>query len=376
MRERTFYIIAGEPSGDRHAAELARALVAQDAGAGILGVGGRHLKAAGQEQLFDLAEHAVVGLVDVLKNYFKFRRFFYRILADIRENQPDTVILVDFPGFNLRLSARLRKEFPNLRQVYYIAPQVWAWKRQRVRRMQKNLDLLLVIFSFEKEWFSTYAPDLVTHWVGHPTLDEWDASTMPSWESREPVLLLLPGSRKKEIEAHLPVFMEGIRRLHPRYPELEFLLIAPDSSTADWIRGKLSRFDALPPLRVEDHYCLSRLSQMKLAWVSSGTATLECAMAGVPLLVVYKTQPLTWWVGRQLVKIKYLSMVNIVAGEKVVPEFLQNDAQPEILEEATCRLLKAPARMKQIHDDLVELTGDLKGSGASAEAARLILEAG
>ena len=220
-----FYLVAGEPSGDRHAAALAQALKQADPEAIISGVGGRHLRSAGQQQLFDLASHAVVGLVDVLKNYASFRRMFYQVLDDVARRQPDVVVLVDFPGFNLRLAKQLRKRHPNLKLVYYIAPQVWAWKSGRAQVMEQILDQLLVIFPFEKKWFQQHAPALPVEWVGHPTLDEWDQSTMMAWEERDEVLILLPGSRQREIDAHLPVFLEGIRQLHPLQPDLKFVLL-------------------------------------------------------------------------------------------------------------------------------------------------------
>ncbi|MEM6885023.1 MAG: lipid-A-disaccharide synthase [Verrucomicrobiota bacterium] len=368
-----YYLVAGEPSGDRHAATLARALKQCDPGATISGVGGRHLRSAGQKQLFDLASHAVVGLVDVIKNYASFRRMFYQVLNDVAERQPDVVVLIDFPGFNLRLAKQLRRRHPNLKLVYYIAPQVWAWKSGRAKVMEKILDQLLVIFPFERKWFQEYAPQLPVEWVGHPTLDEWDQTSMVTWEERDDVLMLLPGSRQREIDAHLPVFLEGVRQLHPLKPEMRFVLLAPDAHKAERIKERIEEEEGLPSILVEDGYHLTRLSHARLAWVASGTATLECAMAGLPMLVIYKTQPLTWWVGRQLVKLKWLSMVNVVAGEKVVPEFLQNDARPEVFKEASIKLLGSENGLQRLHDDLVELTAPLAGNGASSQAAQEIL---
>jgi lipid-A-disaccharide synthase len=368
-----YYLVAGEPSGDRHGSELARALLKADPAAQVSGVGGRHLRAAGQDQLFDLATHAVVGLVDVIKNYASFRRMFYQVLDDVAKRQPDVVVLIDFPGFNLRLAKQLRKRHPHIKLVYYIAPQVWAWKSGRAKQMEQWLDLLLVIFPFEKKWFEQHTPQLPVQWVGHPTLDEWDQSTMVEWEERDPVLMLLPGSRQREIDAHLPVFLEGIRQLHPLYPELKFILLAPDAQKAAWMKQQIVQAEGVPAVQVEDGYHLTRLSHARLAWVASGTATLECAMAGLPMLVIYKTQPFTWWVGRQLVKLKWLSMVNVVAGEKVVAEFLQNDATPEVFKAASVKLLESEQGLKRLHQDLKELTTPLAGAGASAEAASAIV---
>ncbi len=367
-----YYLVAGEPSGDRHAAALARALRQADPDAVVSGVGGRHLRAAGQQQLFDLAAHAVVGLVDVIRNYAAFRRMFYQVLADVAQRQPDVVVLIDFPGFNLRLAKQLRKRHPDIKLVYYIAPQVWAWKSGRAKQMEQLLDLLLVIFPFEQKWFELNAPELPVQWVGHPTLDEWDQSTMVEWEKRDPVLILLPGSRQREIEAHLPVFLEGVKQLHPLHPDLKFVLLTPDSQKAEWMKKKIQQTEGVPPIAVEDGYHLTRLSHARLAWVASGTATLECAMAGLPMLVIYKTQPLTWWVGRQLVKLKWLSMVNVVAGEKLVAEFLQNDATPEVFKEASIKLLGSEAGLYRLHQDLTELTAPLAGNGASTQAASAI----
>jgi len=340
----------------------------------IGGVGGRHLRAAGQEQHFDLTEHAVVGLVDVIKNYGTFRRLFHEVLAGIKREQPRVVVLIDFPGFNLRLARQIRKRFPATKILYYIAPQVWAWKSGRAELMERLVDRVLVIFPFEKAWFNERVPGLAVEWVGHPTLDEWDQSALSCWEERRLQLILLPGSRQKEIEAHLPVFLDGIRSLHAEIPEMEYLLLAADAGKAEWIRKWIKSVADLPPVRVENDYHLSHLSRARLAWVASGTATLECAMAGLPMVVVYKTQPLTWWVGKRLVKLPFLSMVNLVAGKQLVPELLQEAAQPEALVQASLRFLESPDALRQLHTDLVGCTARLRGDGASKNVARAILQ--
>jgi lipid-A-disaccharide synthase len=330
--------------------------------------------AAGQEQLFDLAEHAVVGLTDVLKNYFKFRRFYNRILDDIRKRQPPVVVLIDYPGMNLRLARQIRSRMPDIKIVYYISPQVWAWKQGRAQKMESWLDKLLVIFPFEEDWFREHAPRLDVEWVGHPTLDRWDPERIPPPGAGPPYeLMLMPGSRKRELEAHLPVLLPVAEDLRMRYPQLKVSLLSAGPAATEQIRKALSERE-LSAMEIVSGYQLTHLSRSHLALVASGTATLECALAKVPMIVIYKAHPLTFAVGRQLVKTPYLSMVNILAGEKVVPEFLQDKAHPELLIEAAATLLDNPDLRHAMRQKLNQISKSLGEPGASERAAKSILQ--
>lgn len=318
--ESRVYIVAGEASGDRLAADLLRELK-KDKKLRAFGVGGPMLKAAGQEQFLDLAKHAVVGLTDVIRNLPKFLKIFRDVKHDIAEVNPDVVVLVDYPGFNLRLAKALHAEKNGPAIVYYVSPQVWAWKAGRAKFMEKILERLLVIFPFEVDWFAQHAPSLRTKWVGHPLADRWIQQSHAE-RDEVPSVALLPGSRAKEITKHWPILLKTARRIVQEERSVRFISMATDYE----MRQRLEEIWAKYPmsgvsLDIITGQSLTQLTRCSMAIVASGTATLECAMAGLPMLVIYKASWLTYWVGRMLVKLPYLSMVNVLAGEKVVPEF-------------------------------------------------------
>jgi lipid-A-disaccharide synthase len=370
------YWVAGEASGDRHAAEVLRDLRRLDPTVQSFGVGGPQLKSAGQNQLFDLTASAVVGLTEVLKNYFKFRAFFHRILEDIEQVRPDVLLLVDYPGFNLRLAKAARARWPGLKIIYFISPQVWAWKSGRAKMMAETLDHLMVLFPFEVEWFQKHEPRLKVTCVGHPMLDRWHPSEAETVEIDGPdcPIALLPGSRKREISAHLPMMLAAARELIPAYPNLRFNILAADDLCEEWIREELTRTGTGSPVfSLSTGYSLTQLNRSRLAWVASGTATVECAVAGVPMLVIYKVNPITFWVGRRLVKVPHLAMVNLLAGEKIVPEFLQEKATADSLISATRQILKQPGWLSGMKAKLASVVEKLGGPGAAHRAAEVIV---
>jgi lipid-A-disaccharide synthase len=371
-RPLTILMVAGEASGDAHGAELIYALKEQRPGVRIIGVGGPKMAAAGQEQAFDLAAHAVVGLTNVLRNYFKFRRFFHRVLALARREFPDAVVLVDYPGFNLRLAGRLRRDLPGARTIFYISPQVWAWKPHRADAMLRTVDLLLTILPFEKAWFAQRAPKLNVQWVGHPMLDR--IRMEGSAEPQPDHIALLPGSRDAEIETHLPLLWETARIMARTRPGLTFVLLSPSEQVQASSLERIARL-AAPNFTFEYNvgYTVSHLSRCALALVASGTASLECAVVGVPQIVVYRVDPLTFAIGRRVVNLKHLSIVNVMAGEGIVPEFIQDDLQPERVAREALELLAQPARRVQMKERVRQVVATLGGPGASRRAAQAIL---
>ena len=368
----TLLMVAGEASGDSHGAELIQALKAQNPRVRIIGVGGPRMAAAGQEQLFDLAAHAVLGLTEVLKHYFKFRGFFKQVLQLARRERPDAVILIDYPGFNLRLAASLRRDLPGSRTIFYISPQVWAWKPGRVKAMQRNIDLLLAILPFEKAWFAKAAPKINVQWVGHPLLDRIQkvevAEPNPDW------IALLPGSRKTEVEAHLPVLWEAARIMSRDRPGLKFILLSPNEAIQKYALDMLARFPA-PNFGFEYNigYAISHLSRCALALVASGTASLECALVGIPQVVIYRVHPMTYAVGRRLVKVDYLSIINVMANEPIVPEFLQDKLEPSAVAQEALDLLNHPQRREMMKRRVAQVVATLGEPGASKRAAEAIL---
>jgi lipid-A-disaccharide synthase len=364
------YIIAGEASGDRHAAELLRELKKVYPQGVFSGVGGPHLKAAGQRQLFDLAQHAVVGLTDVLLNIRKFRGFFHRVLDDLAAQRPDAIILVDFPGFNLRLAEKVKQVLPQTKLIYYIAPQVWAWKAGRAVRMRELLDLLLVIFPFEKDWFAKHAPLLNTAWVGHPALDRWKKLQEVTAEKTDyKKVVLMPGSRRKEITAHLPILLQTCRQLAQVVPGVKFLLLVNDANGRHLVENIINKQGAgCLNMEIYEGYQLTHLSQADMAFVASGTATLECALANLPMLVLYRANPITFFIGRRLVKLDAISIVNLIAGKKVVPEFLQDKANPDTLSQAAQYVLTNSELAEKMKAELREVIRQLGEPGANRRA--------
>ena len=330
------------------------------------------MAAAGQEQLFDLAAHAVLGLTEVLKQYFKFRGFFNRVLDLAKQERPDAVILIDYPGFNLRLAAKLRRELPGSRTIYYISPQVWAWKAGRVKNMQRDIDLLLTILPFEKPWFAQKAPKLNVQWVGHPLLDR--IRKAEDVEINPNCIALLPGSRKTEVETHLPVLLEAARTMGRNKQGLKFILLSPNETIQRFALSMLNSFPA-PNFTFEYNtgYAISHLSRCFLALVASGTASLECALVGIPQIVIYRVHPLTFAVGSRLVKVKHLSIINVMANEAVVPEFLQDKMESGAVAQEALDLLEHPQRRETMKRRVAQIVATLGGPGASKRAAEAIL---
>jgi len=373
-RDPRVYLVAGEASGDRLAADLLRELK-KNPKLKAYGVGGPMLKAAGQEQSLNLAKHAVVGLTDVLKNLPKFLKIFREVKHEIAEVNPDVVILVDYPGFNLRLAKALHGQRNAPAIVYYVSPQVWAWKAGRAKLMERILDRLLVIFPFEVDWFAKNAPKLKTKWVGHPLADRWIAQAKEGPKDEIPCVALLPGSRAKEIAKHWPVLLQTAQRIVRGQKNVSFMTLATDHEMRqkleeEWARQPMSGVS----LDILAGQSLTQLTRCSLAIVASGTATLECAMAGLPMLVIYKTSWLTYWLGRFLIQLPYLSMVNVLAGEKVVPEFLQGAMEPERLAKAALQILRNPKGAEAMAGRIRDVAKKLGGPGAAARAATEVEE--
>jgi lipid-A-disaccharide synthase len=371
-RPLTLLMVAGEPSGDSHGAELIHALKEQHPHVRVIGVGGPRMAAAGQEQLFDLTAHAVLGLTEVLKQIFKFRRFKNQVIELAKRERPDAVVLIDCSGFNLRLTPRLRKELPGSRIIYYISPQVWASRAGRIKAMQRDIDLLLSILPFEKPWFAKTAPKFNVQWVGHPLLDR--IRKVDDVEANPDCIALLPGSRKTEVEAHLPVLWEAARIMSRDKPGLKFVLLSPNEAIQKYALDMLARFPA-PNFAFEYNigYAISHLSRCALALVASGTASLECALVGIPQIVVYRVHPLTFAVGRMVVKVKHLSLVNVMANEAIVPEFIQEKLEPQAVAQEALELLSHPQRREMMKKRVGEVVSTLGGPGASKRAAEAIL---
>jgi len=371
---RSVLVIAGEISGDQRAAELVRAIQARQPGVRFWGIGGDDLRAAGMEIVYDTHAMAVMGVGEVLRRYGFFRRVFADLVTQARARRPDAVLLVDYPGFNLRFAAEMRKL--GLKVLYYICPQVWAWHRARIPRMARLVDRLLAIFPFEPQVFA--GTGLKVDFVGHPLVDAAQAAraapapALP-WPGAVRVALL-PGSRRQEVDRILPVLWAAATRLERTVPGAGFLIAAPSADVAALVRRRLAALSG-GPARCELVTGVTRavLQQARAALVASGTATLETALLGCPMLVVYKAAPLMYLLGRLLIRVPHIGMVNLIAGRTVCPEFIQRAATPAALADALAPLLgDTPACAAQLAG-LQEVAARLGPPGAAARAADIIL---
>ncbi|MBK9140624.1 MAG: lipid-A-disaccharide synthase [Verrucomicrobia bacterium] len=387
MSQPSFMLIAGEPSGDQIAAELVMALrrdpgvLQHEFAPRFYGAGGPQLAAAGVELKCDMTRYAVVGLWEVLKQLGRFRRLLRQLVALACERRPDVVVCVDFGGFNLRfasaLRSRLRSErgiFHNWRPrlVQYVSPQVWASRPGRARRIAETFDLLLSILPFERAWYAREAPGLPVEFVGHPLLDRHSGLTTiePPDDDPIPTVALLPGSRRGELRAHLPVMLVAARRIREAVPARFEVVLAGDQ-LADEARQLAAATTGLE-LSIHISGLGGVLRRARVALACTGTVTLECALYGVPTVALYRTSPLTYQVARRVVTVRHLAMPNLLAGAEVFPEFIQSAATPENLASAALVLLTDANRRAQVRARLAEVVASLGGPGASRRAAAAI----
>jgi lipid-A-disaccharide synthase len=365
------YLVAGEASGDARGAELIRALREREEGVAFFGAGGREMRALVGAQFTDWADEAVVGLWDVLKKYGYFKAQFDRMIADIARVRPEALVLIDYPGFNLRLAKAVKRAMPAVRIIDYISPQVWAWNRGRIPQMARFLDLMLCIFPFEKPLYEESG--LHTVFVGHPLLDSLAAKRID--EPRDPLLVgLFPGSRQKEVRKIFPVMVQAAQRMKASHPELRFEAAAASHQLADEMLATVRRFgEGEDFCRITVRNSHELMQRAAAGMVCSGTATLEAAFFGLPMCIVYKVAALTWIVGKQLVKVPFLGMPNVLAGREIAREFLQGAATPEALAEEALRLVTNEAARETLRRELANVIAGLGERGAAKRAADAIL---
>lgn len=350
-----YFIVAGEASGDKHAANLVHGLRALDPAPQFVGTGGDHMKNAGVELLQDIERMAFMGFTEVLKNIFQIRKNFRIVQQGILDFHPDVVVLVDYPGFNLRIAEWAKKE--GFKVVYYIAPQAWAWKENRVQKIRQFVDLLLVILPFEEQWFRKRK--VAAQFVGHPIL-EWIPTT--DLEQERGQIALLPGSRKQEISKLLPMMLDAMH-LQPA----DTLVVAGLSQHGEQYYRNMIGDKAT--LVMDDIYLV--LKQSKVALVTSGTATLEAALLEVPQVVCYRSGRFNYWIGKRLIKIPHISLVNIILQRTLVPELIQHNCTPVSIKQASMEVLDNPLQILEGYRQLRKMLGR---KGASKNAALRIFD--
>lgn len=360
------YLIAGEASGDARAAELMRSLNALvPKKIEYYGAGGPEMKALAPA-IEDWSGEAVVGIWDVLKKYSYFRAKFDAMLREIDILQPAAMIFIDYPGFNLRMAKAIKRRDPAARLIYYISPQVWAWNRRRIPQMARMLDLMLCIFPFEKELYEKSG--LKTTFVGHPLLDSL-ASEKHRQPREETLVGLFPGSRKKEVLRIFPMMLETARKMHQARPELRFEAAAASEVLAATMRVMAAGTDIT--VRLGGAHELMQRSAVGM--VTSGTATLEATFFELPFVLIYRVAPMTWIIGKWLVRVPFLGISNILAGREIVREFLQSDAKPDLVADELLSLLNDPAKRESQQAEFRQVIAGLGQGGASVRAAEAIM---
>lgn len=333
-----------------------------------VGLGGDRLAAQGVELLAHVRELAVVGLWEVVSHLRAIHRIYRSVLDRVDRDPPDLAVLIDYPDFNLRLAAALRQR--GIPVVYYISPQVWAWRRGRLRSIRRDVSRMLVLFPFEEPIYREVGVPVT--FVGHPLVDLFHPApdrraflVESGLDPDRPVIALLPGSRPKEVAHNLPALVGGVRRLLVRRPDLQFLAAIAPSLDAEQIRTPLRGL----PVRTRVGLAHEVLSTATAAVVASGTATVEAALAGVPMVVVYRLSALTYTLGRPFMRVPHFAMVNLIAGRKIVAELIQDQFTPARVEEEVLALLDKE-RSLALRSDLQEVRSRLGEPGASGRAAR------
>ncbi|CAN5242973.1 lipid-A-disaccharide synthase [soil metagenome] len=367
------YLVSGERSGDAHGAALMREIVATAPGTTFAGLGGPKMRAESGGAVTDWVEEAgVVGLVEVLRKYGYFRERFRAALAAIVSLRPDAVIFIDYPGFNLRLAKALQRAGSTARRIYYISPQVWAWNRGRIPKMARILDLMLCIFPFEKSLYEESG--LPTEFVGHPLIQELAAGA-PVTGLREPLTLgLFPGSRQREISKHFGPMLGAARVLQAKFPGLQVVASAASERLAGAMRAIAATTGWEPEAwQLEVGKSRDLMARATAGAVASGTATLEAAALGLPHCLVYKVAWPTYLVGRAVMRVDFLGIINVLAGSEIVEELLQRDATAEKIAAALDPLLASPEIRDSLRNRLGETVGTLNQGHGGRRAAEAIL---
>jgi lipid-A-disaccharide synthase len=369
-------LVAGEASGDLHAADLVRELRRRAPGLEAFGLGGSQLAAAGAEVVLDLVAHAVIGVTEALRKLGDFARALRLTQELLRTRRPDAVVLVDFPDLNFRIAAQARAL--GIPVVYYISPQVWAWRRGRIRTLKRLVDRMIVILPFEAPLYERAG--IPVTFVGHPLVDiarpETDAAAVRAallGGAAGPLVALLPGSRGQEVEALLPAMAAAGKLLQAEFPGARCFVPVARTVAAERVAELLEAAGLDAPLVTERPYAARAAADLTL--VASGTATLETAILGVPMVIAYRMHPLSYRLARWFVKLPYFGLANLVAGEKAAPELLQDEVTPARLAEAAAVLWREPARAEAQRRAWASVRAKLGGTGAAGRAAEVVLAA-
>jgi lipid-A-disaccharide synthase len=375
-KSKTVLIVAGEASGDQHAAHLVREIKRLDPTVSFWGLGGDRLAAEGAAVRTDLVSMAVIGFSEVLKHLSTIRAVYKQLLADIDKKRPDIAILVDYPGFNLQLAKELKKRA--IPVIYYVSPQVWAWGKGRLKTIRNTVSRMVVFFPFEESLYRAHG--IPVSFVGHPSLDQVrPAKTAQEFRSlcrldpAKRTIGLLPGSRQKEVKTLLPVMLESARLIAQNSAApVQFLVLAAPTVPKNMISSIVQHHGV--PVTIVNNMTYDGIAASDFCLVCSGTATLETGILGTPMVILYKVNFLTWLYMRLLIRIPYIGLVNVVAGKKIAEEFIQFDAEPRRIAAYCADALADAGKLSSLREDLGKMKQALGESGASVKAARAVME--
>lgn len=376
MPKPALMIVAGERSGEVYGAELARALFERLPGVELFGCGGEAMRQAGVETLVDAHEVTMVGVAEVLGGLPRAFRALRRLAEAAERRRPQLAVLIDFPDFNLRLARKLRRL--NIPVVYFVSPQVWAWRSGRLKQLKENVSKMFCIFDFEEKIYREAG--IPVEYVGHPLLDlvkprlgreEFFRTT--ELDRTLPTVALLPGSRKNEVALNLPPMLDAATRL-ALARRLQFVVVRAPTLDPLWLEGKLAEcYVGRATVRVVPQPSSEVLPHVDLAVIASGTATVEALLCARPMIVVYRVSPLTWAVGKRLVKVPFYSMVNLLAGKALVPELIQRDFDARSVAAQVEYLLDHPEARERMAAELTSLRGRLGPPGAIGRVADAVV---
>lgn len=358
-----YYIIAGEASGDLHGSNLIKAIHKKDADAHIRCWGGDKMQAAGAELVKHYRDLAFMGFVEVLMHLRTILNNIDFCKKDITAYKPDVLVLVDYPGFNMRIAEWAKQQ--GIKVVYYISPQVWAWKESRTKKLKRDVDKMLVILPFEVDFYKKWNYEV--NYVGHPLIQvvEQKMQTPATKLADKPIIALLPGSRAQEIKVKLPIMLQAVKH----YPDYQFIIAQAPSQPDELYTSIIGN----QQVQLAKGQTYNLLKQATAALVTSGTATLETALFGVPQVVCYKGNPISYWLAKKLIKVKYISLVNLIMDKPVITELIQADLNEEMLKQELEKILCNKDHISKLKADYSQLWHLLGNSNASDNAAEAIV---
>ena len=372
MNSNSILIVAGEVSGDIHGGKLVKAIKELSPEINIAGIGGENMSSAGMKLLRNVNEMSFLGFTEIIKHLPFVRKVMNELLKWIEIERPKVVVLIDYPGFNLRLAQKAKKL--GCKIIYYISPQIWAWGKGRIKKIARVVDQMIVIFPFEEELYRNAGVSV--EFVGHPILENLESSfsredffSENELDPDEKLIGLLPGSRTQEVDSLYKIMIDAVDLLKPEYPNMQSIT-AKSPVLDNAVYTKITGNDSLK----QSNNIYDIMKHSNLLFVASGTATLESACFGTPLIVVYRVSPISWIIGKILVKIKSIGLVNIVAGKKIAPEILQSELTPYRLAHEALNILKDDKLYAETSSELLNVKKLLGEPGASKKAAEIIIK--